>query len=186
MPPNEDTLEAITMGTKKAAQKPTPEVTISSYRMNENCEPFLLFTIPCFNEKGKLTGYATQGEKNAYERAVKIIEWMGLSPALKDTLENTRGTVALYHASKVILNLASDHCLKHGTRCPIELRPELVGLEGKRVEATDGGGETRRFYVGKSTGWLPCHLEILRSNSHGGGAAFGPYTNVRVLEGSRY
>jgi hypothetical protein len=30
-------------------------------------------------------------------------------------------------------------------------------------------GKRNRFYIGKSTGWIPCYLEILRKDSHGGG-----------------
>lgn len=52
-----------------------------------------------------------------------------------------------------------------------ELSPQLTGLEGWRVEVVDHDGETRRFNVGKSTGWRPCHLEIHNSRSMGGGCA---------------
>jgi len=30
-------------------------------------------------------------------------------------------------------------------------------------------GKVNRFYLGKSTGWIPIYLEILKSNSSGGG-----------------
>ncbi len=30
-------------------------------------------------------------------------------------------------------------------------------------------GKRNRFYIGRSTGWLPIYLEILKSNSSGGG-----------------
>ena len=61
------------------------------------------------------------------------------------------------------------------------LTPQLKGLEGHRVEATTGSGETRRFIVGKSTGWAPIHLEIKKSNSFGGGTASKSYASVRSL-----
>lgn len=64
-----------------------------------------------------------------------------------------------------------------------DLRPELVGLEGCRIEATDAEGNRYRFIVGRSTGWKPIHLEIKRSNSLGGMACRSTgYTNVRVIE----
>jgi hypothetical protein len=66
-----------------------------------------------------------------------------------------------------------------------DLRPELIGLEGQRIEATDRHGERRRFYVGKSTGWKPVHLEIKRIDSSGGDADWGPYTDIRVIHGKR-
>lgn len=63
-----------------------------------------------------------------------------------------------------------------------DLRPELSGLEGWRVEATDSYGEVRRFYVGKSTGWKPIHLEVKTRRSMGGDACDRRgYTNVRPL-----
>jgi len=46
----------------------------------------------------------------------------------------------------------------------------------------DRHGERRRFRVGKSTGWMPCHLEIARCNSTGGPAVTGaPFQSVRIV-----
>jgi hypothetical protein len=61
------------------------------------------------------------------------------------------------------------------------LSPQLVGLEGYRVEVLDIYGVTRRFIVGKSTGWKPCHIEVSRRDSLGGGAADKLYKTVTVL-----
>ena len=57
--------------------------------------------------------------------------------------------------------------------------------DGVRVETTNPSGHEdftgygnrtngmkNRFYIGRSTGWLPIYLEILKSNSHGGGAMY--------------
>ena len=58
----------------------------------------------------------------------------------------------------------------------------MIGLENKRVEVVDAYGETRRFYVGKSTGYIPIHLEISRRNSSGGPAVTGtPFKSIRVV-----
>ncbi len=67
-----------------------------------------------------------------------------------------------------------------------DLTPQLVGLEGWRVEVTEGvddAGEPRRrrFYVGRSTGWRPIHLEVARKDSSGGFAASSRYDSVRRL-----
>lgn len=62
------------------------------------------------------------------------------------------------------------------------LSPQLVGLEGWRVEATDDNGETRRFIVGKSTGWRPCHLELKSTRSACGDPADKRYRRVKALE----
>ena len=73
-----------------------------------------------------------------------------------------------------------------GKRCEFHLIPELKGLEGKRVEVIDCYGEKRRFYVGKSTGWMPCHLEIAKRNSSGGGSVTGtPLKSVKVITGMK-
>lgn len=62
------------------------------------------------------------------------------------------------------------------------LTPQLNGLEGWRVEVLDKDGHKRRFIVGRSTGWRPCHLEIARRTSLGGGAVYGaPFQYVRPL-----
>lgn len=62
------------------------------------------------------------------------------------------------------------------------LSPQLVGLEGWRVEVTTVGDGTKwRFIVGKSTGWRPCHLEISRRSAHGGHMARDRYGSVRKL-----
>lgn len=63
------------------------------------------------------------------------------------------------------------------------LNPQLLGLEGWRVEVTNADGERHRFIVGMSTGWRPCHLDISRRNSHGGGmvAASFKYASVTKL-----
>lgn len=61
------------------------------------------------------------------------------------------------------------------------LSPQLVGLEGWRVEVVTTYGETRRFYVGRSTGWSPCHIELKRRDSSGGWGAEHEYATVRRL-----
>ncbi len=61
------------------------------------------------------------------------------------------------------------------------LTPQLVGFEGWRVEVDTTYGETRRFIVGRSAGWRPCHIEIARRDSSGGPAADSEYAAVRRL-----
>jgi hypothetical protein len=62
-----------------------------------------------------------------------------------------------------------------------DLSPQLIGLEGWRVEAVTDYGETRRFIVGKSTGWKPIHLEVANRRSTGGGGAHKHYAKVTKL-----
>lgn len=62
------------------------------------------------------------------------------------------------------------------------LTRQLIGLEGKRVEVVDNHGAKRRFKVGKSTGFIPCHLELYNSRSSGGCAVTGaPFQSVREV-----
>jgi hypothetical protein len=78
--------------------------------------------------------------------------WNSLTPAQKDTVRDNSG-----------------------------LTPQLIGLEGWRVEVVDADGTRKRFQVGKSTGWRPCHLEISRRNAFGGFCASKSYASVRPL-----
>ena len=66
-----------------------------------------------------------------------------------------------------------------------DLCAQLIGMEGWRVEVIDAevnGGRKRRFIVGKSTGWRPCHLEIWNSRSRGGHPACKRYQSIRKIE----
>jgi hypothetical protein len=65
------------------------------------------------------------------------------------------------------------------------LSPQLVGLEGWRVEVETTYGETRRFIVGRSTGWQPCHIELRRRDSRDGMGAEREYASVRKLYRAR-
>lgn len=61
------------------------------------------------------------------------------------------------------------------------LTTQLLGLEGWRVEVDTSYGETRRFIVGRSTGWTPIHIELLRRDSSGGAPAPKDYEAVRKV-----
>ena len=65
------------------------------------------------------------------------------------------------------------------------LSRQLIGLEGHRVEVVDHDGGIRRFIVGRSTGWIPCHTELKRRTSTGGVAANKEYRAVRDLGSAR-
>lgn len=75
----------------------------------------------------------------------------------------------------------------YGTRntCPARdlsgLSPQLTGLERARVEVVTDDDTTRRFYVGRSTGWRPCHVEVALRTSTGGPGAEKHYKSVRVI-----
>lgn len=48
------------------------------------------------------------------------------------------------------------------------LHPQLIGFEGGRVEVITMDGAKRRFWVSRSSGWRPCHIERKLRTSHGG------------------
>lgn len=65
--------------------------------------------------------------------------------------------------------------------CPGNLSPQLIGLEGCRVRVTTDDGEERCFWVAKTTGWMPGHLEVPRSNTAYGHPAQAHYKSVQTI-----
>lgn len=92
------------------------------------------------------------------------------------------GTMAAYNEYQDLIKRAAQKHRVSGWRSSTQLHPQLIGLEGKRVEVADQEGEKHRFYVGKSTGFIPCHLEIKRRDSIGGAAVDSrPFNSVRII-----
>lgn len=92
------------------------------------------------------------------------------------------GTIERYNQYQRLLDHARNYYKQTGHRFACELVPQLRGLEGKRIELTYPTGDKTRFNVGKSTGWIPCHLEIKTSRSSGGCAVYFPEgTTIRVI-----
>lgn len=66
---------------------------------------------------------------------------------------------------------------------PRDMRsPQLVGLEGWRVEVVSMEDETRRFIVGTSMGPRKVSLELKTRRSLGGVQADRQYKSVRAIE----
>jgi len=105
----------------------------------------------------------------------------GLAVELREEWSERKGTKKAFAAYNRLVEKARAENEKTGRRFSSELSPQLIGLEGKRVEAVTTYGETRRFNVGKSTGLIPCHLEISRRGSFGGPAAEKEYKSVTVI-----
>ena len=125
-------------------------------------------------------GYSTLGFDRVMELgnllAAELDCW-DLTP-----LPAERGTMKAYEKYRMLSDLVFRKHKQIGYRSKAELTPQLIGLEGKQVEVVDCYGDKRRFWVGKSTGWIPCHLEISSSRSSGGPAVMGaPYQSVRVV-----
>lgn len=93
-----------------------------------------------------------------------------------------RGTMKAYEKYRMLSDLVFRKHQQNGYRSKVELTPQLIGLEGKQVEVVDCYGEKRRFVVGRSTGWIPCHLEIPSRRSSGGPAVMGtPFQSVKIV-----
>jgi len=58
------------------------------------------------------------------------------------------------------------------------ISPQLISHEGYRVEVVDDYGNKRRFWVSRSTGWRPCHIELKLRSSSGGVSADKTYQRV--------
>jgi hypothetical protein len=130
-----------------------------------------LYVIP----EGK--GYSCLGFGVCADRSHKMADWLSVLRSA-----GRRGTKAAYAEYERLTELCRLRCEANRERCPIELTPQLIGLEGKRVEVVTSWGERMRFYVGKSTGWMPIHLAIARRDSTGGGGVVGgPFQSVKVL-----
>lgn len=96
--------------------------------------------------------------------------------------EQPAGTLAAYSRYRELCSIAEELCRNLHVRCNIQLTDQLIGMEGQRVEVVDKYGQKRRFIVGKSTGWMPVHLEIAKRSSRGGPAVTGaPFKTVRVV-----
>lgn len=91
------------------------------------------------------------------------------------------GTLKLYRQYEQLIEVARRRNRETGWKSNSELIPHLIGLEGKRVEVTYDYGKKERFYVGRSSGFIPCHLAIKRKDAIGGAAVCGDIVNVRIL-----
>jgi hypothetical protein len=135
-----------------------------------------LYVIPCGN------GYTCLGFDICKEWTQGYARWAVIElpePMPYASLE----AYELY--SRIQQQAAAKAALTH-EKCPIHLTSQLIGMEHRRVEVVDCYGEKRRFIVGKSTGWAPCHLEIARRDSSGGGAVTGaPFKSLRIANGGR-
>lgn len=127
-------------------------------------------------------GYTTLGFAVADRKRKAVADWLASEGQPVAPFNGESGTPEAYAAYCAAIEAARRYYEKTGRRCPAELTPQLVGLEGKRVEVLDSYGETRRFTVGKSSGWIPCHLEIESARHSGGPAVSGaPFQSLRVL-----
>lgn len=78
------------------------------------------------------------------------------------------------------------HVMRTSVPLRCQLTPQLMGLEHRHVEVLDRYGEQRHFFVGRSIGFIPIHLELSSERSRWGGAVTGaPFASVRLITRSR-
>lgn len=133
-----------------------------------------LFVIPCNG------GFTCLGFQVCEDRAIALgseLASLGYSMPAPEAF----GTLARYAQYAAMTETARVHYERTGYRFHCELSPQLLGLEGKRVEVVTSWDEKQRFWVSKSAGWIPVHLAVPRRDSSGGGAAMGPFKSVRVV-----
>lgn len=128
-------------------------------------------------------GYSCNGYRYVHEQTGRLADWLhakGGGPIALDGVTPI-GTPAAYALYRRVSDLCATWCNSRGIQCDIDLTPQLIGLEGHRVEVENVDGHTRRFRVGKSLGWCPIHLEIEAGDTGGPGAMGAPYKAVRDL-----
>ena len=122
-------------------------------------------------------GYTCYGFDVLDAKARAVAAWCKAAPP-----DAPVGTEGHFTQCAGIMAAGEEVARRSGTVCPAELTAELIGLEGRRVEVLDAHGERRRFTVGKSTGWLPVHLELTHDWSAGGAPVTGaPFREVLVI-----
>lgn len=140
-----------------------------------------LYVIPCGG------GYTCHGFDVVENELGNVGDWLAQhgerSPwATHPNATAQIGTPERYAFYRAVMEQAARFCERFGKRCEVSLTPQLVGLEGRCVEVVDKYGEKRRFQVGKSTGWMPIHLEVARRTPSGGGAVTGaPFQSVNII-----
>lgn len=135
-----------------------------------------LYVIKC----GK--GFTCYGFEVLDTNARKVKQWLESEGATVEDLPYRKGTKKHYKACQDMIAAGCAYHARTGKRCPAGLTKQLKGLEGRRVEVVTMYGEKRRFIVGRSTGWMPAHLEIARANSLGGMSAEQEYKSVTIVK----
>ncbi len=159
----------------RAALEPfDPAPAFPAVTANEEQE---LYVVPCGD------GYTCLGFDYLIHRYNAVAAWLRSEGLAQSNLPpGARGSLRAYTSYRILMDRAAAYCQRNNLRCPADLVPQLIDLEGRRVEVVDRHGDRRRFRVGRSTGWLPCHLEIARRNVGGPSVTGAPFRSVRVLD----
>lgn len=127
-------------------------------------------------------GFTCYGFEVLDVKALQVNKWLESEGQVVIAIPSRKGTKKHFNTCQQILDMGRAFNAATGKRCAAGLTKQLQGKEGRRVEVVTTYGEKRRFYVGKSTGWMPCHLEISKCNSHGGPSAEDEYKSVTIVK----
>jgi hypothetical protein len=130
-------------------------------------------------------GYTCLGFDVERKRTAAIRHWLASYRYFFTPPVAEPGTEEAWSEYQNALEHAQAYCLERRTICPIDLTPELIGKEGQRVEIMDTEGNRRKVWISRSSGWMPCHIELKCINSTGGSAVCGPILSVYVLRDDR-
>ena len=122
-------------------------------------------------------GYSCLGFDVCEKRIKRLLK--EVNSDMKDLPPN--GSVDQFYLYNIITEYVRELNKTTGFRSQAELNPKLIGYEGKRIEAKVYG-EVSRFIVGRSTGWIPCHLEIKTKRSSGGCGLPSDPDQIEVLK----
>lgn len=109
-------------------------------------------------------GYSCLGFDYARRICNAVASWMNQPGWL---MEAQDGTPEAYQQYLTAMDKGREYNRRTGLRCDAEIHPQLRRFLGDRVEVSSYG-EIERFWVGRSTGWLPILLRITGRNSSGG------------------
>lgn len=123
-------------------------------------------------------GYSCLGFDVVLRKTTALMKELSLTYAL-----GKPGSIKLYKQYLGVLDVAQSRYKATGIKSTAELIPEFIGREGWRVEVKTSYDTIERFIIGKSTGFIPCHLEIKKSNSSGGAQVMGyPFKSINFIE----
>jgi len=116
-------------------------------------------------------GYSCLGFDVCEKRAKALYAELATKMEMLPIDTSRKGTLKAYKYYQALCETARLYHERTGYRFNCELTPKLIGLEHKRVEIISDG-KKRRFIVGKSTGFIPIHLELYNIRSDGGPAVY--------------
>lgn len=126
-------------------------------------------------------GFSCYGFAVLDRKARAVAQWLSDNGENVAAVPARVGTKKHYNACGEILAHGAQYAARSDKRCNAELIPQFIGHEGQRVECTLYG-ERVRFYIGKSSGWMPSHLEIKTARSSGGSAiSADAVKNIRFI-----